>query len=227
VASLKGVLDDARSDPELARLVEDPYALSPDSDAEPSLGPERDQRGVHRDRELHMWVGPFLMAEINTRVVRRSNALQDWAYGREFRYSEVSGFADGPLGAARAGATAAGLGVLQAGLSIGPTRALLDRVLPKPGEGPSATRREHGFFKLEIHAHTSSAARYLCRVAAQGDPGYKATAVMFGESALCLALDGGDLPPRAGLLTPATVMGDTLVARLRQAGMTFEVQRVR
>jgi short subunit dehydrogenase-like uncharacterized protein len=63
-------------------------------------------------------------------------------------------------------------------------------------------------------------------VAAQGDPGYKATSVMFGESALCLALDVERLPQRAGVLTPATAMGDALVPRLRSAGQTFDVERV-
>ena len=102
IASLQGTVDDARRSPELARLLADPYALSPDRDAEPRLGPEPDLRGVQHDHELGMWVGPFIMGSINTRAVRRSNALQDWAYGPRFRYREVMGFGSGPL-AARAG----------------------------------------------------------------------------------------------------------------------------
>ena len=54
-------------------------------------------RGVGRDEELGGWVGPFVMAPYNTRVVRRSNALLDGAYGRRFRYREVSGFGTGPV----------------------------------------------------------------------------------------------------------------------------------
>jgi short subunit dehydrogenase-like uncharacterized protein len=225
IASLQGTIDDARSSPELARLLADPYALSPDRDGEPRLGPEADLRGVRNDHELGMWVGPFIMGSINTRAVRRSNALQDWAYGSRFRYREVMGFGSGPLAAAQAVAVAGGVGALAAGFSIAPARAVLERVLPSPGEGPSEQRREGGFFRIEIHARTSSGARYLCRVGAQGDPGYKATAVMFGESALSLALDGDRLPARAGVLTPATALGRTLVERLRAAGQTFEVQR--
>jgi short subunit dehydrogenase-like uncharacterized protein len=224
VATMKGTVDDARSDPELARVLEDPYALSPDRDAEPHLGPEPDLRGVQHDRELGMWLGPFIMGTINTRVVRRSNALQGFAYGPRFRYREVMGFGNGPLAAAQAGALAGGVGALEGGLSIRPLRAVLDRVLPSPGEGPSESQRARGFFRIEIHTRTSGGARYLCRVAAQGDPGYKATAVMFGESALCLAFDGDELPPRAGVLTPATAMGGVLAERLRAAGMTFEVE---
>ena len=59
-------------------------------------------------------------------------------------------------------------------------------------------------------------------VAASGDPGYAATAVMLGESAVALAL-GEDLPDRAGVLTPATALGDALVQRLRAAGFELSV----
>ncbi len=225
IASMKGTVDDARRDGELAKLLADPYALSPERTAEPRLGAEGDLRGVRHDRQIGLWVGPFIMGSINTRVVRRSNALQGWAYGARFRYQEVMGLGSGPLGAVQAGALASGVGALTAGLSIRPARVVLDRVLPEPGEGPSASQRERGFFRIEIHTRTSSGARYVCRVAAQGDPGYKATSVMLGESSLCLALDADSLPARSGVLTPATAMGDALVQRLRRAGQTFEVQR--
>ncbi len=45
---------------------------------------------------------------------------------------------------------------------------------------------------------------------------------MFGESALALALQRDELPDRAGVLTPATAMGDVLADRLRAAG--FEIR---
>ena len=226
VASLTGTIDDARGDPELARALADPHALSPAREDEPDLGPEGDMRGVHYDDEVGMWVGPFIMGSINTRVVRRSNALQGRSYGPRFRYREVMGFGSGPIAAAQAGAIACGVGALTAGLSIRPVRAVLDRVMPSPGDGPSENQCERGFFRIEIHARTSTGAGYICRVAAKGDPGYKATSVMFGESGLCLALDGDRLPPGAGVLTPASAMGDALVERLRAAGQTFEVERI-
>jgi short subunit dehydrogenase-like uncharacterized protein len=226
VASLKDTIDDARGDRRLARTLLDPYALSPDREAEPSLGAEGDMRTISNDRALGMWIAPFIMGTINTRVVRRSNALQDWAYGRRFRYREVMGFGSGPLAAARAGAVAGGVLALAVGLAIPPSRMVLDRALPSPGEGPSESQRRNGFFRIELHTRTSSGARYLCRVAQQGDPGYLATSVMFGESSLCLAHDGESLPARAGVLTPATAMGDALIERLRAAGQTLEVERV-
>ena len=83
-----------------------------------------------------------------------------------------------------------------------------------------------GFYDIEIHTRTPTGERWMCHVAAQGDPGYGATSVILGESALCLALDGERLPRRAGVLTPATAMGSALADRLRAAGQTFDVSRV-
>jgi short subunit dehydrogenase-like uncharacterized protein len=167
-----------------------------------------------------------MMAGINTRVVRRSNSLQDWSYGRKFRYREVMGFRNNPAAPAMAGAVSAGMMGLLAGLSFGPSRSAIMKVLPSAGEGPSDKVREKGFFKIEIHTLTSTGKRYVCTVSAQGDPGYKATSVMLGEAGLCLALDKDRSPQRAGVLTPATAMGMPLVERLRAAGMTFDVQPV-
>jgi short subunit dehydrogenase-like uncharacterized protein len=163
------------------------------------------------------------MAAVNTRVVRRSNALQDWAYGRRFRYRETTAMGPGFAGRAKATALSGGLGAAMGAMAFGPTRKLADKFLPKPGEGPSEEARAKGFFKIDIHARAADGKRYVCRVAAQGDPGYAATAVMLGEAALCLVLDRDKLPARAGVLTPASAMDGALVERLRAAGHTYEV----
>jgi len=222
IASLKGEIDEARGDRAARRIVGDPYALSPDRAAEPDLGDEGDLRGIERDPELGLWLAPFVMATINTRVVRRSNALLGHAYGRSFRYREVMSTGGSPVAPVLAAGVAGGAGALVAGLAFGPTRAVLDRLLPSPGEGPSEEARRRGFFRIAIHARTSGGRRYRARIAAQGDPGYAATAVMLGESALALAHDEDRLPDRAGVLTPATGLGTRLAERLRAAGQTFE-----
>ena len=166
------------------------------------------------------------MAGINTRVVRRSNALQGWAYGRRFRYREVTGFGAGPAAPMLGAAVSAGVKAAEAGLTFGPSRALLGRLLPAPGQGPSEKTRRTGLFRIQIHARTSGGTHYLARIEAQGDPGYAATSVMLGESALCLALDQDRLPGRAGVLTPATAMGGVLADRLRSAGHTLVTQQI-
>jgi short subunit dehydrogenase-like uncharacterized protein len=131
-----------------------------------------------------------------------------------------------PLSSVIAHGTRLGLGALMAGLSLPPTRYLLDRMLPKPGEGPSEHARRTGHFTIDLFAKTTSGARYTARVRAKGDPGYAATAVMLGESALALVHDRDALPPiEGGVLTPATALGDPLVARLRAAGMEITARK--
>jgi short subunit dehydrogenase-like uncharacterized protein len=220
--SMRGQVDEVRADRSVLKVLGDPYALSPDRGAEPDLGPERDLRGAEYSAELGTWFGPFVMAGINTRVVRRSNALQQWAYGRRFRYREVMAFGDGTGGRLRALAVAGGLGAVVAGMAIPPARLVLDRVLPDPGEGPKEELVRGGHYDIEIHARTPPGERWMCRVAAKGDPGYGATSVILGESALCLALDADRLPEGGGVLTPATAMGDVLIERLRVSGVTID-----
>ena len=229
IDSMRAQLEEVSAHPEQQKLLVDQYSLSPQRDKEPDQDSSWQQEGDLRrpvyDREIGQWLAPFVMAQVNTRVVRRSNALQDWAYGRRFRYQETMGTGGGPLGAARAGALTGGLGVMMGAMTFGPSRAALDRVLPKPGQGPSEKTRNRGHFRMEIHARTTSGARYVATVAGKGDPGYAATAVMFGEAGLSLALDGDRLPARSGVLTPATAIGLPLVERLVAQGFTFEVRR--
>ena len=226
LASLMGQQDEVRTSARCRRVVADPYALSPDRAAEPDLGDEPDLDWVRYDRELGMWTGPSAMAGINTRVVRRSNALQGWAYGRGFRYREVTGFGAGPAAPLLAAAASVALKSVEAGLALGPSRAMLGPLLPAPGRGPGQRARRAGFFRLQIHTQTSAGARYLATIGARGDPGYAATSVMLGETALCLALDRDQLPDRAGVLTPATAMGTALAGRLRSAGHTLTTRQI-
>lgn len=226
-----------RQDPALRRVLGDPYALSPRRAEEPALPPRpagglgpagRGRRMLRIERDLGTghWLGPFVMAGYNSRVVRMSNALTDWSYGRGMRYRERIDVGTGPRAPLVAAAMGIGLGAIQQGLSWAPTRAVLDRLLPRPGEGPSAERLAAGHFRMDITATTTTGARYRTRVAADLDPGYNGTAVMLGQSALCLALDQPRLPRRSGVLTPATAMGGVLVDRLRAQGFTFEVERI-
>jgi short subunit dehydrogenase-like uncharacterized protein len=221
------LVEEARADRDVRRLLADPYALNPADQRHGPDGP--DQGGARFDPELGFWTGPFVMAAINTRVVRRSNALLEWRYGREFRYSEVVGFGRGVSGRMAATAMAGGLAAFVAGAAFAPSRALLQRtVLPSPGEGPSREARERGFFEIKLHGFgtdpSGERVRSVGRVEGTRDPGYGETAKMLGESALCLACD--ELPTPGGVLTPASAMGMQLVERLRNAGMVFDVTTV-
>ena len=232
IATMRTVLDAARRDPGVRRLLADAHALSPDRehepDRDPGARPEPEPRGARWEAGLGTWTAPFVMASFNTRVVRRSNALQDWAYGRGLRYREVVACGDGRLAPVAAAAITAGLaagaGALFTASALPPAGALLDRLLPGPGEGPSERTRREGRFALEVVAETASGARCATEVSATGDPGYAATAVMFGQAALCLALDRDRTPRRGGVLTPATAMGGALADRLRAAGMVLSTR---
>jgi short subunit dehydrogenase-like uncharacterized protein len=228
-----GTIDSARTmsmavadDRSLAQVLGDPYALSPDRDSEPETRQPSDVARIRHSPGLGTWVGPFVMASYNTRIVRMSNALQDWAYGRTFTYGEEMAYGGDVLAPVRAAAVNVGLAAGVAAFAFGPTRAVLDRFLPKPGEGPDERTRTEGHFTVEVRTRTTSGARYGVVIAAQGDPGYAATAVMLGESALALVHDRDRLPDRAGVLTAASGIGSVLADRLRAQGFSITVDRV-
>lgn len=230
VASMAELARQASADPDARRLLNDPYTLTPDRPAEPELGAQPDAR-LRRGREIApeldgYWVGAFAMAIPNTRIVRRTNALLDYAYGRRFEYAEqmsVGRSLVAPLLAAMAtGGNIATVGLGSRFLDRVP-RGLLERVLPEPGTGPSERAREQGHYTIETYTTTASGVRYLARMSQRGDPGYKATSVLLGESGLALALDRDKLSDLRGVLTPAAAMGDALLARFPAAGVSLEV----
>ncbi len=233
IASMMEVLNAASSDPDARRQLADPYTLSTDRSAEPELGPQPDlpwRRGHQIAPELTgLWTAGFVMAPYNTRIVRRSNALLDWAYGRQFRYSESVSTGSSSL-APLASAIVSGVGSAMFGLGsryfrLLPRR-LLERVAPKPGTGPSAAARERGYYRLETYTTTTTGERYVARMEQRGDPGYKATSVLLGECGLALALDRDKLSDLHGVLTPAAAMGDALLARFPAAGVSLQVDRL-
>jgi short subunit dehydrogenase-like uncharacterized protein len=233
VASMVEVLDSTSSDADVRRQFNDPYTLSPDRGAEPELGAQPDlrrRRGRQIAPELTgLWTAGFLMAPANTRIVRRSNALQDYAYGRQFKYSEhmsVGSSAVAPVTSAVVNGIGNAVSALGSRYFRLLPRRLVDRALPKSGTGPSEAVRERGFYKAETYTTTTSGARYVATIAQSGDPGYKATAVLLGESALALALDRDSLSDLHGVLTPAAAMGDALLARFPAAEVSLETARL-
>jgi short subunit dehydrogenase-like uncharacterized protein len=230
IDSMRHQLDVTKDDQALRKVVASPYSLSPARAEEPDLGRQEDRvslPGVAVDPSLRGRLAPFVMASYNTRVVRRSNALRGWAYGRRFRYREVMSVGTSPLSPVIAAGTKVALGALAAGLSLPPTRFVLDRILPKPGDGPNERTRREGHFTMDIFTTTTTGARYRARFRAQGDPGYAATAIMISEAALALAFDRDLLPSfPGGVLTPASGIGDALVKRLQAAGMEISAERL-
>jgi short subunit dehydrogenase-like uncharacterized protein len=223
IDSIRSTMEALDTDPSRRRVVFDPFALSTDRGSEPDRSGQRDAMYVYRDATTGRWTAPWAMASFNSRIVRRSDSLLGHPYGSRFRYREAMGFGRGTQDRLQAYAVAAGLGTAYAAMSNRYTRSVADRLLPSPGEGPGEKAREEGHFRVELRTTTDSGRRLLAVVAAKGDPGYAATAVMLGESALCLAADEDRLTSGGGVLTPSVAMGDALVERLRIAGMTLTV----
>lgn len=219
VASMMNIVDELKANPGLRKVLGNPYALNPKGMRGPDKG---DQTGAHFDKHFNMWTGPFVMAAINTRIVRRSHALMGQPWGEDFRYSEVMGTGKGAKGFSRALSIAGGMVAFMASLAIPLTRPFVEKRLPSPGEGPNADVRAKGRFRTEFVA-LGDGKSLTGTVSDQRDPGYGSTAVMLSEAALCLALEGQELEAEGGILTPAPTMGMRLVERLRAAGMTFDV----
>lgn len=225
VASLLNLLEKARSDRDLRRVLADPYTLVPRHP-----GPrQEDQTSARWDADIQSWTAPFIMATINTRIVHRSNYLLGYRYGEQFRYGECMRMGAGLVnGRLSAHAFSTGFKLFTRLATVGVARRILEKtVLPAPGEGPSEETRNNGYFKVLLLGKTSNRqgqpTTLRAEIGGQGDPGYNETAKMLAESAVCLALDK-EIPQQGGILTPAAAMGQRLIGRLRAAGMTFSVE---
>jgi len=221
LASMMNIVEEAKLDRSVARVLADPYALNPEGERE---GPDgRDQQSVIHDPDAGCWTAPFVMAGVNTRVVRRSNAIAAYPYSRDFTYREAVMTGTGFIGWLKGTMMSLSLGLLFLGISFSPTRKLLQRfVLPKPGEGPDRELQKSGFFNLMQIGRLPDGTVVRTRITGDQDPGYGSTSKMLAEAAVCLAID--ELDSAGGVLTPATAMGGPLLERLRaNAGLTFDV----
>ena len=214
------MMEEARDDPQILELNADPYALNPLNMPRGIDG--LDQTSAEQDPDFRQWTAPFAMGAINTRVVSRSNALMNYAYGHEFRYDEAVLTGEGPAGFAKAAALAAGTAMVMGALAIAPIRNLVLPLLPKPGEGPSRETQQNGYFEITLLGLNPEDPEGNVRATVKGDrdPGYGSTAKMLAESAVCLAMN--ELDVGGGFWTPASAMGTPLIERLgSNAGVTF------
>jgi short subunit dehydrogenase-like uncharacterized protein len=148
IASMLIALDEAKHDREARRALGDPYGLDP----KPRRGgPDgSDSFAIGFDDHLKSFTAPFVMASVNTRVVRRSNAVMEYAYGTDFEYRELMSTGRGAAGLARAASVVAGLGGFIASLQVPPLKKLVTKRLPKPGEGPTPEQRAKGHYVLRL-----------------------------------------------------------------------------
>jgi short subunit dehydrogenase-like uncharacterized protein len=224
IASAMNSLDSGRS-----VEAKDPFLLDPPAQhSAAEIQRQLDISGVRYDSDVGRWVGPYFMAPINTRVVRRSAALyQQWGapYSRDFGYQEYLKY-DPPFSKAKALGVTAALALFERALQRRALRRLLRPLLPQPGSGPSERVMERGWFRCDLLALTDDGRTVRGLVRDTGDPANRVTVKCLCESALGLIMDEAMLPggrQRGGVLTPATGLADVLARRLRAAGMVIEI----
>ena len=214
--SLSNVLEEALIDKEVRKTLTNPYGLNP---IDKQFGPDKsDLREVIFDTVSNSWIAPFVMAGINTKIVRRSHALMDFMYGKNFAYDEATLTGKGIAGQIRGYMSLIPifLATRKKGSII---KKIVDFILPKSGEGPSEKTRINGYYNLRFYL-TADKITYVSKVLGDMDPGYGSTSKMLAESAICLALD--EIPDTYGILTPSVALGDSLLKRLEEnAGLTF------
>ena len=219
IASMFAIADAATNDKSIGRILRNPYALDPDPKGQHA---PIDKRLMGWDSDLKMFYVPFLMAPTNGPVVRRGVALAGYPWGEDFTYREVMSTPANVRGVVMAAGVTGMLGAMGAVLASPALRGQLKKRLPQPGDGPSEEKREKGHWKVRYLAKRGGEKLLCVWGDPNGDPGYKSTAKMLGESALCLAYD--NLTSAPGCTTPAVAMGNFLANRLKAAGLTFEVR---
>lgn len=222
-ASMNNVMAEASKDPDVYKVLFNPYGLNPKGEMS---GPDKaDLQSVKLDEDVGAFIMPFIMAAINTRVVRRSHALQGYPYGKDFCYDEAMISGKGLSGRLKGYVGLVALGAMMAGKPDSLYKKIVNKFFPEPGEGPSREEREAGFWNFTVVGKLPGGRKIVARVTGDRDPGYGSTSKMLGESAVCLALDKRRTPKVAGVLTPATALGNPLLERLQSnAGLNFSIE---
>jgi len=223
IASMINITKEAAKSKELRKELANPFSICPANHNFKAR--QRNVTAPEFDKESGQWAGPFIMAGINTRVVHRSNFLSGKAYGENFKYDESMLMGKGNKGRLSAGGFVVGLGVFLAGAAIKPTRWVMENyMLPKPGEGPSPSAQQKGFYDIRFIGETEKGQVVKTKVTGDRDPGYGSTSKMLAQAGLSLAFDISKEEKGGGFWTTATVFDQRFVDRLvSKAGLGFEV----
>ena len=217
--SINNLLKEAYSNKKIFRVLNNPYGLNPKNKMEGM--DKKDLRKIIFDKESNSWIYPFIMAGINTKIVRRSHALTNFQYGKDFRYEEAMMSGKGISGLLKAILAVFPLAMI----GLNPNsflKKIVNSYMPKPGEGPGLEKRKNGFYNLRFYVTIDERRKAFAKVVGDNDPGYGSTSKMLAESALCLAFD--KLPENYGVVTPSIAMGKQLLERLRNnAGLNFQI----
>uniref|UniRef100_A0A7S2TZH4 Saccharopine dehydrogenase NADP binding domain-containing protein n=1 Tax=Lotharella oceanica TaxID=641309 RepID=A0A7S2TZH4_9EUKA len=166
------------------------------------------------------WQGLFLMADMNAKLVQRSNVLNK--YGKSISYSE--GMSHDSF--MRAFVITLGT-ILLAVSAFNPILGYFMRkfVLPKPGEGATDEEMERGYLKVTGVGTGEKGAKVYTTLGFFKDAGYMDTGRMLIECGLTLALEDKSKLKHSegGVWTSASCMGPVLLERLVATGCTFDI----
>ncbi len=185
------------------------------------------------DAAAGTYQAPFIMAGVNTRVVRRSAVL----YTRLGSPYHVQGGQAAPYVYSEYMPTSSFVVALAMCwahlffvllLAIPPIRWGIFKLLPSPGQGPSANVLSSGWHRI-VHVATPADPALVktdTKVVSTfqgGEPGYTATSAMLATCGLLLATNRAELPVSTlfgggGFLTPATALGMPLLHALEARG---------
>ena len=194
-ASLTATVKAVAKNPSLIKILNSPFGLTPGFD-----GPDQPSGLLpHYEDEFGKWAAPFIMATINVKNVHRTNVLSGFPYGEDFRYDEMMLTSPGDAGKAAAQAVTE---LLKNPFGAKP---------PKPGEGPSAEDRENGHYDIVFRGEYPDGRALSYGVKGCYDPGYGSTSRMLAETGMALL----DCKADGGIGTPGSLLGEALVARLR------------
>ena len=219
IYSFLNIIEESRKNKNIKKVLNNPHGLSPNKDLFDS--DEEDLKKIIFDSTSKKWIGPFVMAAINTRIVRRSNYLMDFKYGRDFIYNEALVFGRTILSKFLGYFRLIPIYLISKNENI-LLKSLLKSFLPKPGQGPKGNSRKNGYFKFRFYIFNNNL-KAIVSVNGAGCPGYGSTSKMLAESSICLALD--DLPIQNGILTPSVALGNALLKRLeKNADLKFKIK---
>lgn len=201
VASGQATMMAVQKNPAVMMTLMNPFALTPGF-----TGPAQpDGSAPYEDKVTGSWVGPFMMAMINSKAVHRTNFALGHPWGTDFQYDEMV-MLPGPPGAGEA-----------------PTFAMNNDL--KPGDGPSKQEREEGFYDILLIAEMADGRTVRAHCKGDMDPGYGSTSKMLGESAVCLVRDVPRSVTPGGLYSTGGAMAAQLIPRLaKNAGIVFAVE---
>lgn len=170
---------------------------------------------AHKARSVDAWVASFIDA-VDSNIVLRSAKTLD-RYGPRFTYTPwvVHSSMLTMLSLMGVGATAG------FAAKVAPVRGLMLKLVKPSGKGPTPEQMAKGWFRVRFEGRAGS--KRVTTEVRGPDPGYGATSVMLGQTALCLLEDRDVLPARTGVVTTAAAFGDQLIRRLQAHGLTFRI----